>query len=222
MTDQLTPAPDVDSDDAAEDEIETGPTMDYVGEGARGDPPIVQSLTGATSVTSGTPISTSVPPSQVTMGGSSMSNVPPIKPPVTPASTPWPSFGAASAASIADSVEGASMKLLGREPTLWIGVVSSLLVVLGTAGFHWLTGQEAALWVVAINAIAGAANAYLVRPISPVAFTYAVGSIVAVAGAYGLNLPIETVAAINAAVIPILALLTRDQVSPVASAVTSA
>ncbi len=76
--------------------------------------------------------------------------------------------------------------------------------------------------MVAINAIAGAANAYLVRPIAPAAFTYAVGSTLAVAGAYGLNLTIEQVAALNAVVIPALALLTRGQVSPQETAVTSA
>lgn len=106
------------------------------------------------------------------------------------------------------------MKIFQREPTLYIGVLSSLIVLIGTFGLDLLNGQQAALIVVAINAIAGALNAWAVRPISPVAFTYAVGSIVAVAGAYGLNLSIETVAALNAAVIPILALLSRGQVSP--------
>lgn len=114
------------------------------------------------------------------------------------------------------------MRILGREPTLWIGVVSSLVILLGTFGFHYLTGQQASLIVVAINAIAGALNAYAVRPVSPVAFTYAVGSIVAVAAAYGLNLTIEQVAALNALVVPTLALLTRGQVSPQDTAVSRA
>lgn len=114
------------------------------------------------------------------------------------------------------------MKLFGREPTLWLAVISSLIIVAGTFGFHLLTGQEASLIVVGINAIFAAINAYAVRPISPVAFTYAVGSIVAVVGAYGLNVPIETVAAINAAVIPILALLSRGQVEPQDTPLTKA
>ena len=114
------------------------------------------------------------------------------------------------------------MKILGREPTLWIGVISSAVILLGTFQFQLLTGEQAALIVVAINAIAGAANAWLVRPISPVAFTYAVGALVAVATSYGLNLSIETVAAINAAVIPTLALLSRGQVSPEETAISAA
>jgi hypothetical protein len=114
------------------------------------------------------------------------------------------------------------MKILGRDPTLWLGFLSSAVILVGTFGLHWLNGQEAALIVVAINAIAGALNAFTVRPIAPAAFTYAVGSLIAVAGAYGLNLPIETVAGINALVITFLALLTRGQVSPQETAVSSA
>lgn len=113
------------------------------------------------------------------------------------------------------------MKILGREPTLWIAVASSLIVLVGTFGLDVINGQQAALIVVAVNGIAAAINAWTVRPISPVAFTYAVGSVVAVLGAYGLNLPIETVASINAAVIPILALLSRGQVSPQDTAVST-
>lgn len=112
------------------------------------------------------------------------------------------------------------MKILGREPTLWLAVISSLIVLIGTFGLDLLNGQQAALLVAAINAGFGAINAYAVRPISPVAFTYFIGSVVALGGAYGLNLPIETVASINAAVIPILALLSRGQVSPTDSAIS--
>lgn len=112
------------------------------------------------------------------------------------------------------------MKILGREPTLWISLISQLIILVGTFGLHWLSGPQAALWVVAINAIAAAINAYTVRPISPVAFTYAVGAILAVAGSYGLNLSAETVAAINAFVVPALALLTRDQVAPQETSLT--
>lgn len=114
------------------------------------------------------------------------------------------------------------MKILGREPTLWLAVISSLIVVVGTFGLDLLNGQQAALIVAAINGVFAAINAYAVRPVSPVAFTYAVGAIVAVLGAYGLNLPIETVATINAAVIPVLALLSRGQVSPAETAITRA
>lgn len=113
------------------------------------------------------------------------------------------------------------MKILGRDPTLWIGIISSLIVVAGTIGFHWLTGVQAGLMVAAINAVAGAVNAWTVRPISPVAFTYAVGAIVALVASYGFNVSEETLGAINLAIVPILALLSRDQVSPQDTPITN-
>ncbi len=111
-------------------------------------------------------------------------------------------------------------RLFGREPTLYISVISSLILLIGTYGFHWLNGQQATLIVVAVNAIAAAINAYTVRPISPTTFTYAIGSIIAVAGAYGLNLTPEQVVAVNSTIVPILALLSRGQVSPTDTSIT--
>lgn len=106
------------------------------------------------------------------------------------------------------------MKIFGREPTLVIAALNAIVLIVGTIGLRLLTGEQAALAVVVINAIFGVVNAWAVRPISPAVFTYAIASILALTASYGLTLPIETVAAINAAVVPILALLTRDQVSP--------
>ena len=114
------------------------------------------------------------------------------------------------------------MKIFGREPTLYIAVISSLIIIIGTLGFHWLTGQQAGIIVAAINAVAGAVNAYAVKPIAPAAFTYAVAAIVAVTASYGYDVSPETLAAINLGVVPLLALLTRGQVSPEETPVTSA
>lgn len=106
------------------------------------------------------------------------------------------------------------MKLFGREPTLWIAFIASLVLLLGTLGFRWLDGDQAAIVVVAINAIAAAVNAYTVRPISPAVFTYATGAVVAVFAAYGLEVSPETLAMLNGAVVMGLGLLTRGQVIP--------
>lgn len=113
------------------------------------------------------------------------------------------------------------MKLFQREPTLWIAAINAVVMIVGTFGTKWISGDQAALMVVVINAIFGAVNAWTVRPISPVAFTYAIGSIVALGASYGLNLPAETVAALNAAVIPFLALLSRGQVTPEDTAIST-
>lgn len=110
-----------------------------------------------------------------------------------------------------------NVKLFGREPTLWIALITSAIMFVGTLQFGWLSGDQAGLMIAAINAVAGAINAYTVRPIAPAAFTYAVAAIVAVGVSYGLEVTPEQVAAINGFVIVVLGLLTRTQVAPVAT-----
>lgn len=117
--------------------------------------------------------------------------------------------------------ENLTVKILGREPTLWIALANAVVLLVGTFGLHAFSGQQAALAVVVINALFGIANAWTTRPVSPALFTYAIGAILAFFGSYGFNLPAETVVGLNAAIIPILALLFRGQVSPQETAVTS-
>lgn len=113
------------------------------------------------------------------------------------------------------------MKILGRSPTLVIGVVVAAISFAGTLSFRLLSPDQAGLWIAVVNAIAGAVVAYTVRPIAPAAFTYLVGAIVALGAAYGLNLTAETVNGINGLVIPLLSLLTYGNVSPIETAVSS-
>ncbi len=114
------------------------------------------------------------------------------------------------------------MRLFGREPTLWLAVVIAIISVAGTFGFRLLSPDQAGLWVRVINGLAGAINAYTVRPVAPAAFTYVAGTLVALGAAYGFELDAQTVMAINAALVPILALATRGQVAPVETTVTNA
>lgn len=107
-----------------------------------------------------------------------------------------------------------TFKLFGREPTLWIAVISSTIMLLATFGFGWLDNDQAGLIVVAINAVAAAVNAWTVRPISPAVFTYASSSIIAAVAAYGLEVTPEQLAGINSLLVVVLALLTRGQVEP--------
>lgn len=114
------------------------------------------------------------------------------------------------------------MKIFGREPALVIGAIVGVISLAGTLGFRFLSADQAGVWIVVVNAVAAAAMAWTVRPLQPGVYTYAVGALLALATAYGLNLAAEQVNAINALVIPILALLTRGQVSPVETTVTKA
>lgn len=105
-------------------------------------------------------------------------------------------------------------KLFQREPTLYLAFINAVIVILGTIGFKAINQEQAGAFVVVVNAVFAAINAFAVRPISPTTFTYAIGSIVALAGSYGMQFNPETIAAINTAVIPALALLARGQVTP--------
>lgn len=105
-------------------------------------------------------------------------------------------------------------KALTGEPALWIGVLSAALSLVATFGFGWLSAEQAALVVAAINAVAAAVTAWRVRPIAPAVFTGAAGAVIALAGAYGLHLSQPTIGGVNVLVVAVLALLTRGQVSP--------
>lgn len=112
------------------------------------------------------------------------------------------------------------MKIFGREPTLWIAFINAVIMIIGTVGLQAISIEQAGLFVVVVNTVFAAVNALAVRPISPVTFTYAIGAVVALLGSYGLHLPTETVAGINMAVVPILALLARGQVTPTDTAIS--
>jgi hypothetical protein len=112
------------------------------------------------------------------------------------------------------------MKILGREPSLVISVIVALISLAGTLGYAFLSQDQAGLWITAVNGVAAIAMVVTVRPIQPGIYTYAIGALVALAAGYGLHVGAETVNGINMAVVPILALLTRGQVSPIESLVT--
>lgn len=112
-------------------------------------------------------------------------------------------------------------KLFGREPTLWVALIATLVTTLGTFGLPFLNGDQAGFWNAAIFAIAGAFTAWVVRPVAPAAFTYAISAIAQLAAAYGFGITPEQLVQIQALVVPALALLTRGQVSPVPSATTT-
>lgn len=114
------------------------------------------------------------------------------------------------------------MKLLGREPALVLGAVNALIMVIGSVGLGLFNGEQAGLLIIVINALAGAATAIVTRPVGPAAFTAVISSLLAFLAAYQIEIPGPTVAAINAGVYPILAFLTRGEVSPIATAVTKA
>jgi len=112
-------------------------------------------------------------------------------------------------------------KIFGHEPTLVIAVLNAVVLGIATLGFRFLDNDQAGLIVAAINAVFAAVNAYAVRPISPAVFTYAASAIMAVFIGYGFDITPEQLASVNAIMVATLGLITRGQVSPQATAISS-
>lgn len=102
-----------------------------------------------------------------------------------------------------------------REPSLYISAVGSVLSLVAAFGLDFLTPDQAAIAIVVLNAALGVWNALKVRPVAPAAFTYLVGAVATLVAAYGVDVSQSVVGSINAAVLAVLALLLRGNVSPV-------
>lgn len=107
------------------------------------------------------------------------------------------------------------MKIFGREPTVILQAVSALLTVLVSFGFASLTAEQSTLIVAFLTALLGVVNAVLTRPIAPAAFVAFVGAGAALLSGYGLSFTQEQIGSVTVAVVVVLTLLTRLQVTPV-------
>jgi len=101
------------------------------------------------------------------------------------------------------------------EPTLFLQALSAVLALVVTFGLPGLSDEQAGLIVAVVAAVLGVINAWKVRPIAPAIFQTLITTGAALLTAYGLDLNQQTVGALQLAVIAIVAMLTRQQVSPV-------
>lgn len=108
------------------------------------------------------------------------------------------------------------MRIFGREPALWIGFIGAALTVLTALNVEGFSDEQVALVVAALGAITGAVQAAFTRPIAPGVFTAAVTALAALAIGYGFEVPAAVVGAVNMALIALLTLVTRGEVSPAA------
>lgn len=106
------------------------------------------------------------------------------------------------------------MKIFGREPALWLAALQAVLTVFVGFGLDGLNAEQASLWVALVNVGIGVVMAWSVRPISPVVFTTAFSTVATLGAAYGLDMSQEMVASINLAIVAVVTLLARGQVSP--------
>jgi len=104
--------------------------------------------------------------------------------------------------------------IFGREPALWMAALQALLGII--VGFHWdgLSAEQAALWLSAANAIVAVVMAWTTRPVAPTLFTNAFSIVATLTAAYGLDLGQELVGSINAAIVAVVILIARGEISP--------
>lgn len=101
------------------------------------------------------------------------------------------------------------------EPALIFAAIGAVLSVLVAAKLPGITAEQSALIVTAINAVYGIVVALRTRPVAPAAFSAAIAALAALTAGYGFNVDPGLVGAINGAVLAVLAMLTRPQVTAV-------
>lgn len=105
-------------------------------------------------------------------------------------------------------------RIFGREPVVILNAVQAVLLFAVAAGIPYITEDAVPLIVAALGAAFGAVQAAMVRPIAPAAFTGVVTTLAPLLSYYGVGVSEELVVAVNGAIVAVLALITRQQVSP--------
>lgn len=108
------------------------------------------------------------------------------------------------------------MKIFGREPAVWIAVISGVLDLAVSFGLPHLSTMQAGAIMAAISALGGVWTAVHVRPITPAAFTGLVTAAASLLLSYGVHVTQQQTGAATVLVLALLTLLTRQQVTPTA------
>lgn len=92
-----------------------------------------------------------------------------------------------------------------REPAVILAIIAAALGLVVTFNPAWLTADQSAAALVAINAIAGLVTAFRVRPFAPTAATYAATCVFELLAAYHFAVPPATIGAFNVLIVAAVA-----------------
>ncbi len=106
------------------------------------------------------------------------------------------------------------MKIFGRDPALWIGAISSFLVLLIGLGVPGLNDHVAGGITATLTAGAAVFVALQVRPIAPTVFTGFITTAAALVASFGFDLPQAVVGATVGFVTMAVSLAIRSQSTP--------
>ncbi len=113
------------------------------------------------------------------------------------------------------------MKVFGREPAFYVGVIEAVIALLVTFKLDGLSQEQAGLWIAVAVAVGGAITAWATRDTALAALVAVVKASLVLAVAYGLHVSDEQIGLIAAAVTTIGAGWLRTQTSPVPTAVSN-
>lgn len=106
------------------------------------------------------------------------------------------------------------MKILGREPALWLGLIGAVLTWLVSLGLDWLNAGQATAIVTFLTAVA---IAFTTRPIAPALFVGALAAGAALFAEYELAVSDAFVTGLGAIILAGFALFgIRPQATPAA------
>ncbi len=104
------------------------------------------------------------------------------------------------------------MKIFGREPALWLGLIGAVLTTMVSLNLPWLSVGAAAAIMALLTAIV---TAVTTRPVAPALFVGVLTALVALFAEYGVNLSDGLVAGLSSALLAAFALFgVRPQVRP--------
>lgn len=103
-----------------------------------------------------------------------------------------------------------------REPALWIAAISAILGVIVSFGWSGLDDADATNIMALINAGAYFITAIKTRPVALSAFTGLLTTGAILAAGYGFDVPQATLGALQLALVAVVTLVLRGQVTPAA------
>lgn len=106
------------------------------------------------------------------------------------------------------------MKLFGREPAAWVGLIEAGLALLVALSIVNVTNEQTALIMAAVVAVFGVVTAYLTKDTMLGVLVGLTKAVIALAVGFGANLSPELTATIIAFVTVFIGFFQRTQTSP--------
>lgn len=111
-----------------------------------------------------------------------------------------------------------SVKIFGRDPALWLGLLGAAVTVLVAGNLSWIDAGAGAAIVTFVSAVVVAATT---RPWQPAMFTGIVAAGAALVAEYGWHLSDQMVTGLSGLILAVFAILgVRPQVAPKETAIT--